>query len=112
MNPVETTLSGLAALVASLLGSKAFQAAGHLMADVTQQPMPEWATLLMGPFGGFIGLVLGLIWMAKRLNKAEAKADKRDDERDLHLKSMIQVVEQNSLILRDTKSVLEDVKNR
>ena len=112
MTHIELSLSGLAALVVSLLGSKAFLAAGQIVGDVTQQPLPEWANMLMGPFGGFVGLVLGLVWMAKRLNKAEAKAEKRDEERDIHLKSMIAVVEQNSVVLRDTKEVLEEVKSK
>jgi hypothetical protein len=49
---------------------------------------------------------MGLWWMKTRLDKAEAKADKRDEERDQDRKTLITVVEQNSHLLRDVKEHL------
>jgi hypothetical protein len=44
------------------------------------------------------------------LDKAEAKADKREDERDADRKSLITVVEQNSNVLRNASEILGNVK--
>lgn len=107
MNHIETTLSGVAAITASLIGNKAAVAGTILLADATQQDLPKWAQMMMGPVGGFVGLVLGLVWMANRLNKAETKMDKRDDERDADRKTLIVVVEQNSAMLSRVNDALK-----
>ena len=105
MHPViDHTLSGLTAIVAGVVGSRA------LPDILSQVPAPDWIQQLQGPFGALIGLALGLWWMSKRLDKAEAKADKREDERDADRKSLITVVEQNSNVLRNASDILGDVK--
>ena len=106
MHPViDHTLSGLTAIVAGIVGSQA-------LPDILSQiPAPDWIQQLQGPFGALIGLALGLWWMSKRLDKAEAKADKREDERDADRKSLITVVEQNSNVLRNATEMLGSVKD-
>jgi|694.fasta_scaffold04511_19 hypothetical protein len=105
MHPViDHTLSGLTAIVAGIVGSQA------LPDLLSQVPAPDWIQQLQGPFGALIGLALGLWWMSKRLDKAEAKADKREDERDADRKSLITVVEQNSNVLRSATEILSTVK--
>jgi hypothetical protein len=105
MHPViDHTLSGLTAIVAGIVGSQA------LPDILSQVPAPDWIQQLQGPFGALIGLALGLWWMSKRLDKAEAKADKREDERDADRKSLITVVEQNSNVLRSATEILSTVK--
>ena len=106
MHPViDHTLSGLTAIVAGIVGSQA------LPDMLSQIPAPDWVQQLQGPFGALIGLALGLWWMSKRLDKAEAKADKREDERDADRKSLITVVEQNSNVLRNATEMLGSVKD-
>ena len=106
MHPViDHTLSGLTAIVAGVVGSQA------LPDMLSQVPAPDWVQQLQGPFGALIGLALGLWWMSKRLDKAEAKADKREDERDADRKSLITVVEQNSNVLRSATEMLGSVKD-
>ena len=106
MHPViDHTLSGLTAIVAGVVGSQA------LPDMLSQVPAPDWVPQLQGPFGALIGLALGLWWMSKRLDKAEAKADKREDERDADRKSLITVVEQNSNVLRSATEMLGSVKD-
>ena len=106
MHPViDHTLSGLTAIVAGIVGSQA------LPDMLSQIPAPDWVQQLQGPFGALIGLALGLWWMSKRLDKAEAKADKREDERDADRKSLITVVEQNSNVLRSATEMLGSVKD-
>lgn len=105
MHPlIDHTLSGLTAIVAGIVGSQA------LPDMLSQVPAPDWIQQLQGPFGALIGLALGLWWMSKRLDKAEAKADKREDERDADRKSLITVVEQNSNVLRSATEILSTVK--
>ena len=106
MHPViDHTLSGLTAIVAGVVGSQA------LPDMLSQVPAPDWIQQLQGPFGALIGLALGLWWMSKRLDKAEAKADKREDERDADRKSLITVVEQNSNVLRSATEMIGSVKD-
>ena len=106
MHPViDHTLSGLTAIVAGVVGSQA------LPDILSQVPAPDWVQQLQGPFGALIGLALGLWWMSKRLDKAEAKADKREDERDADRKALITVVEQNSNVLRSATEMLGSVKD-
>lgn len=106
MHPViDHTLSGLTAIVAGVVGSQA------LPDILSQVPAPDWIQQLQGPFGALIGLALGLWWMSKRLDKAEAKADKREDERDADRKSLITVVEQNSNVLRSATEMISSVKD-
>lgn len=105
MHPsIDYTLSGLTAIVAGVVGSQA------LPDMLSQVPAPDWIQQLQGPFGALLGLGMGLWWMSKRLDKAEAKADKRDDERDADRKSLITVVEQNSNVLRNASEILGEVK--
>ena len=106
MHPaIDHTLSGLTAIVAGIIGSQA------LPDMLSQIPAPDWIQQLQGPFGALIGLALGLWWMSKRLDKAEAKADKREDERDADRKSLLTVVEQNSNVLRSATEMLGSVKD-
>ena len=91
--------------MAGVIGSQA------LPDMLSQIPAPDWVQQLQGPFGALIGLALGLWWMSKRLDKAEAKADKREDERDADRKSLITVVEQNSNVLRSATEMLGSVKD-
>lgn len=105
MNPaIDHTLSGLTAIVAGVVGS---QAIPTMLANV---PTPDWMAQLQGPFGALVGLAFGLWWMKTRLDKAEAKADLRDAERDEDRKSLITVVQQNSHFIDTASRVLEDVK--
>ena len=101
---IEHAISGLTAIVAGIVGSQA------LPDMLSQVPALDWIQQLQGPFGALIGLALGLWWMSKRLDKAEAKADKREDERDADRKSLITVVEQNSNVLRNASEILGEVK--
>jgi len=55
-------------------------------------------------------MIFAVWWLAGRLNKAEAKADKREDERDSDRKSMITIVEQNSQVIREVKEVIGKCK--
>lgn len=69
--------------------------------------MPEWMKWILGPLGALVGMIFAVWWLSNRLNKAEAKADKREDERDVDRKTLITVLEQNSSVLRDVKTVME-----
>lgn len=100
---IDVTLSGLTAIVAGVFGSKA-------LPFVAQATTPDWAQPLLGPFGALIGLAAGLVWMNKRLSKAEEKADKREEERDSDRKQLITVVTQNSAMLERVEVALQEKK--
>lgn len=105
MHPsIDYTLSGLTAIVAGVVGSQA------LPDMLSQVPAPDWIQQLQGPFGALVGLAMGLWWMKNRLDKAEAKADKREDERDADRKSLVTVVEQNSNVLKNASEILGEVR--
>ncbi len=102
MNPaIEHTLAGLMAVVGGVIGSQAIPTA------LAQTPAHDWMTQLQGPFGALVGLSIGLYWMKTRLDKAEAKNDKREEERDEDRKNLITVVTQNSIIMNRSSDVLE-----
>jgi hypothetical protein len=103
---IDHLLSGLTAIVAGVVGSQA------LPDILSQVPAPDWIQQLQGPFGALVGLAIGLWWMKTRLDKAEAKADKRDDERDADRKTLITVIEQNSYLLRDVKEHLDHTQKQ
>ncbi len=102
--------SSIAVIVAGIFGSKVAIFFGDVAADVSRTPIPDYLTALQGPFGALVGLAIGLYWMSKRLNKAEAKADRREDERDADRKTLITVIEQNSLFLKQNGDTLSEVK--
>jgi ABC-type enterochelin transport system ATPase subunit len=76
--------------------------------------VPAWASSMLGPAGALVGTLLAIRWLLARLDKAEAKADKRDAERDTNLALIAsmtvqnqQVIEQNSELLQDVKQAIE-----
>lgn len=95
--------SGLTAVIGGVVGS---QALPYFMANI---PLDGWIKELQGPAGALIGLSIGLWWMKGRLDKAEAKADKREEERDEDRKNLITVVAQNSIIMNRNSDVLQEV---
>jgi hypothetical protein len=108
MNPtIDHTLSGIAAIVAGIFGSRLMVASTEVASDVVNAVTPPWVNQLTGPFGALVGLGLGLVWMNRRLNRAEDKNDIRDKERDEDRKALITVVQQNSHILEDVKTHLD-----
>lgn len=107
MSPtIDFTLSGITAIVAGIFGSRLMLAVTDTVTDALNTAAPPWVSNLTGPFGALVGLGLGLVWMNKRLNRAEEKNDARDLERDEDRKALITVVQQNSHILEDVKDHL------
>ena len=98
-NVIDHLTSGVTVIVAGIFGSKVSVFVADSITDATQSVMPSWLAGLQGPFGALIGLAVGLYWMSKRLDKAETKADRREEERDNDRKTLITVIVQNSAIL-------------
>lgn len=76
--------------------------------QVAPSELPPWMQWLLGPLGALVGMLFAIWWLSQRLNKAEVKADAREVERDQDRKALIIVLEQNSSVLRDVKTVMED----
>lgn len=117
MTPLlETSTTAVSATMSAILGAQVFKGASHFLADTAQIPMPEWVQWLVGPVGALVGLVLALRWMAGRLNKAEEKIDRRENERDDDRKRLIEVLSENSRVISENSRVSAEVisilKNR
>jgi hypothetical protein len=106
----ETVATGLLAVSASAVGAKS----ARLVAEVTSAPMPEWMTWLVGPIGALAGLVLALIWMNKRLDRTEAKAEAKETARDARDREerdrLIVALEQSTVAHHQVVGVLESVQ--
>jgi hypothetical protein len=98
---LENAVAGVATGASALLGSTLLP----LLADVT--PIPEWMGWFLGPFGALVGMIFAMRWLTGRLDKAEVKADRRDDERDADRKHLITVLEQSSTALQNNTIALQ-----
>jgi len=105
---LSTAAAGVSAIASSIFGAKLLP----LLAQTTNAPMPQWMTWLLGPLGALIGMIFAVWWLAGRLNRAELKADKREEERDADRKNLIQIVEQNSMVIKEVTEVIGKIKNR
>lgn len=97
-----TTAAAVAILGSSTLGAKV----GASVATATGTEAPAWMGIFLGPLGALVGMIFAVWWLAGRLNRAEEKADKREEERDLDRKTLITVVEQNSAVIKEVKEVI------
>jgi putative Mn2+ efflux pump MntP len=109
MTSIHATTAAAAVPISALLGSKI----GGMIAQ-TATEMPAWASSLISPAGGFVFAVIAIRWLIARLDKSEAKHEKREQERDKNFQTLVtltvqtqEVIEQNSSILRDVKTKLE-----
>ena len=108
---IDITVSGIVAIITGIFGSKVATLLSDAVVDAVNVPAPSWVTNLTGPAGALVGLAIGLVWMNNRLNRAEAKNDARDVERDEDRKNLITVIQQNSHILEDVKDHLSKRRN-
>ena len=100
---IDTVAAGLATSVSAFLGAQVLP----LIADASPTDLPQWMQWLLGPLGALAGMIVAIWWLSQRLNQAEKKADNREAERDQDRKALIIVLEQNSSVLRDVKTVME-----
>lgn len=108
---VEHILAYLTAGTATFLGSKILPTAAGVLAQAGTAVVPEWASAILGPVGALVIGGFAVKWLVGRLDKAEEKADKREEERDADRKTLITVLEQNSAVMRDNNAILTQVKN-
>lgn len=101
----------ISCIIGSIIGNQVFVKIGIVVANVTQEAMPIWMTYIMGPFGALVGLVIALIWFNKRLEKTEAKLDKREDERDIDRKTLIALLESTKMVIEKNTETNEDIKS-
>lgn len=101
-----TVAGGISTMAAGMAGSKLLP----LIADAVTDPLPVWMQYLLGPLGALAGMIVAIWWLSQRLNKAEAKAEKREDERDADRKILITALDQNSTALREVSSVISRCK--
>lgn len=97
----------MSAVASALFGSKFFLCIGEI---ATNDDMPTWMKYLLGPMGALVGLIVALIWMNKRLDKAEAKIDQREVERDKDRKDLIEVLQKTNMVLDKSNSIHDRVE--
>ena len=107
---VEHILAYLTAGTATFLGSKVLPTVAGMVAQAGAT-IPEWASVALGPVGALVTGGFAVKWLVGRLDKAEDKADQREEERDADRKTLISVLEQNSAVLRDNSAILAQVRN-
>ena len=104
MNIIHNTVSAaVVPLSATLLGK-----AGGFLADTA--PLPDWLSPLLGPVGALVGTMLAIKWLLTRLDKAETKAEARDDERAKNFTLLATMTAQNQVVIEQNSEVLADVK--
>ncbi len=94
----------LSALASAIFGSKFCIFLGEV---VTSNDMPIWMQYLLGPLGALVGLIIALIWMNKRLDRAELKNDARESERDTDRKELIQVLDRTNAVIDRSNRIHE-----
>lgn len=111
---LETIAAAVSTLTSAFLGSKLFVFATEVASSGQSGPMPEWMSWLVGPLGALVGMVAAIVWLSKRLNKAEEREEERRKEREESLKTMVaanirsaDAIEQNSQILASVKEALQ-----
>jgi ABC-type enterochelin transport system ATPase subunit len=105
MNAVHTTVSAAAVPLSALLGSKM-----GIYLSTASPSLPDWLTPLLGPAGALIGTLLAIRWLLARLDRVEAKAEKRDAERDANMTLICTIAVQNQEVIEQNSSTLQDVK--
>lgn len=106
---IEGARGALTLVGGGVLGSQLANSTSNLIAETMSEPLPPWIQWLVGPLGALIGLSFALKWIADKLAKAEAKIDKREDERDEDRKKLIEVLSENSTVIREVKEVCREV---
>lgn len=105
MDIIPHTISAACVPLTAVFGSKI----GNYVAQTL--PVADWLTPLLGPLGALSGTLLAIKWLLTRLDKAEQKADVRDQERDKNLQLIASMTVQNQAVIEQNSEVLSDVKH-
>ena len=104
MNIIHHTVSAAVVPLSAMLLGKA----GGFVAQTT--PLPDWLSPLLGPIGALVGTLLAIRWLLARLDKAETKAEARDDERAKNFAILATMTTQNQAVIEQNSEVLAEVK--
>jgi hypothetical protein len=104
MTIIHNTIAAACVPLTAIFGSKI----GNYVA--TTHPIPDWLMPLLGPAGALVGTLLAIRWLLTKLDKAEAKADLRDIERDKNLTMIATMTTQNQTVIEQNSEVLAEVK--
>lgn len=106
---IETFAATASALIGGVAGSKF----GHLIANAAPA-MPGWMSWALGPFGALVGVILALVWLAKRLDASEMREETRRLEREADRKAtqeiMIALIKDTNAITGSAVHVMREVK--
>ena len=105
MNIITHTISAAVVPLTAVMMAKS----GNFLAQTV--PMPDWLAPMLGPVGALGGTLVAIKWLLARLDKAEQKAEVRDQERDRNLQLIATMTVQNQTIIEQNSEVLADVKS-
>lgn len=105
MSIVTHTISAAVVPLSAVIMAKS----GNFLAQTI--PMPDWLAPMLGPVGALVGTLVAIKWLLARLDKAEQKADARDQERDKNLHLLATMTIQNQTVIEQNSEVLADVKS-
>jgi len=115
MTSIQTTVAAAAVPLVAVFGQKT----GLYIAAAAGPEMPDWVAPLLGPAGALIGTLLAIRWLLTRLDRVEAKSEKRDAERDANMTLLTtltvqnqQVIEQNSEALTEVKEIIRECSKK
>ena len=96
----------LITLISGMAGGKVMAEVGH-----TLQGVPQWAEWLLGPFGALLGTVAAMVWLLKRLQKAEDREATRQVERDENMRTVVSLTLQTHEVIRQNSQVITELKD-
>lgn len=105
---LETMIAGATTMLVGMAGTRV----GQTLGDAVPDSLPSWLQTISGPLGGLACMGIAIWWLSQRLNKAELKAEKREDERDAERKTLIQALEQNTSAMRQVTDAIGGCKGR
>lgn len=106
MSAIHTTTAAAAVPLSAVLGGKV----GSLLSDAVTG-LPDWLAPMLGPAGALLGTLVAIRWLLTRLDRVEAKSDKRDVERDANMQLLATMVAQNQAVISQNSEALSDFKN-
>ena len=101
-----TVIATLVVPIALLAGSKT----GIVAANIMEGEAPNWVSSLLGPLGALTGTILAIRWLLARLDKQEAKAEVRDEERIKQTKIITEMTIQNQAVIAQNSTMLADAR--
>lgn len=97
---------GSMSIASGIFGGELFKFVG----EVAPAPLTDWEQRMLGPFGLILfgGSVLG--WLVAQLAKANAKEEKRTEQHEETIKTLVELGVSSKIAIEKSSEVIESVK--